>query len=301
MPGGGGQGGGGFGGGGGAGFFSVSEPMNAQFGSAIGGGQASVNAYANGQLSGGDVASLIMNLIDPVSWEHSGGEGVINVFGDAMVVRQTETNHAAISELLKQLQTEAFGHQPIEVSLWLIKADRELEQQLSELLTSKDAKQKLTDLSESTNGYHVDIRTVDRMNATMSDGVSTPVISSRVPVVGTNSSGSQPIISNVFEGFSAAAHSRILPASEGTGIQLRVSTQVTAIHDLVRRETSGRETDTFHLQTRDLNGTVLCEADKPTVAGRLSVRSGEEEDSNIEKWILVASVSLADNVVLDVD
>ena len=286
--GGGGLGGGGFGGGGGS-FFSISEPMSPQFGQVT--VQPTATAHTTQSSPIGDVVGLITTCVDPMSWQQSGGTAAITIFGDALVVRQTADNHAQISELLKNLRTEAIGEQVVAVSLWLIKADNDIRKALPELITTNTEAEELTQLAESTSGYHVEIKTLDRMNATVSDGDHTTVISSQIPSTGTNSSGYQPVITPLFDGFSAAVHPRILPVSEGEGIQLTVTARVTSIRNLVRHETTGRETDTYELLSRDVNGTVLCHPKKPIIIGSLSVRA-EEESELTDQWTLIASVSL---------
>lgn len=54
-------------------------------------------------------AEAIQGTVDPSSWERHGGPGSLRLLGDKLVVRQTQTNHAAIERLLNDLSRSSMN------------------------------------------------------------------------------------------------------------------------------------------------------------------------------------------------
>ena len=55
-------------------------------------------------LTKDDLTELVQNYVEPNSWEATEGLGMIQWFGDSLIVRQTEVAHVKIKQLLSKLK-----------------------------------------------------------------------------------------------------------------------------------------------------------------------------------------------------
>lgn len=223
---GGGQGGlggggmGGFGGGGlGGGQFSVpAEP--GQFGGS--GGEGGMGGFqlpwphAGGtSVNASTVAGLIQRIVAPDSWDTVGGVGVITVFGNVLIVRQTQAIQRDVSDLLTSLTDMVAEQQSFQLEAWWLPVSETVQGELKGILNGAhiDAAmtEKLTALCNAESGFHGTLRCREFAIGKMDSGEQTPVVAGSTPVVGAGSSGDQPVVQLLHLGLMLEARISSLP------------------------------------------------------------------------------------------
>ena len=303
-----GLGGGGMGGGmggGGQGMFSV--PVSPQFGGAAGG-------FGGGGLGGGgfggavdfgvvnhtvvdstdhhtSLIELLVAEIDPDSWEDNGGQATIRAVNNTLVVRQTEANHESITDFLKVFTEKTVGGQSVNVELWWLPVNAGARRNLEKALTEKDAIKALNELCESVGGYHGMIKGRNRVTSHVCSGHRMPLITGRVPLVGTEEVGYQPVVTHVNVGLFAEVQPRLQDAWEGDGIQLTIRTAMTTMPEQDTAEDTSGEIDRFQLGSQVLEGNVVCDAGQPVAVGSLSAVGLFPDDDEDRELVLIINVT----------
>lgn len=184
-----GGGGGGFGGGGGAGgggVFNIPPTVTPQFGVG-GGGPSNVRVMPRFE----DLEYLIENTIARSTWSSSGGEGHMSLFGDTLVITQTETVHDQIKTLLAMLRdVTAAKHRTINIkAIWLTIDETQLQQLVpkSNQVVDKDTLKKLV----GEHGRRAQITCFNTQTVHVASGNLKSSVESVVPVVGQHKLDSQ--------------------------------------------------------------------------------------------------------------
>ncbi|MEQ9407087.1 MAG: hypothetical protein RIK87_05150 [Fuerstiella sp.] len=305
MPPGAGPGGGGFGGGGG-GLFSVPTP--AQFGG--GGGMGGTGGGGMGGGFGGAVnfgiqqhsvidssdeheslIRLIMEHIDPDSWQDNGGEASISAANNTLLIRQTKANHDAIATFLKNFAAHTVGGQPLTVELWWLPLNAAAQRNLKQDLQADDAAAELSRLSESVGGYHGILKARNRITGHLCSGHRMPLVIGRVPVVGTDAIGHQPQVAHVNIGIMAEVTPQFQEDWQGDGIRLLLRTAMTTLQEHEQAAEHNGEIDRFQLGNHVLETNAVCQVGKPAVAGSLTAVGlfpDADEDRELVVVVLVS-------------
>lgn len=287
-----------FGGGGGQGYFSI--PTAPQFGG--GGGGLGGGGAVNFGIQRTDVydstdqhdaiLDLITQHVDTDSWEDNGGKATITAVNNSLLVKQTAENHAAIKAFLKQLADSTVGGQPMTIELWWLPLNAGAQRNLNKALNSKNAVAELGELCESVEGYHGTLKGRNRVTGNLCSGHRMPFIAGRVPVVGNNAMGTQPIMNQLNIGIMAQVTPRLQEAWQGDGVTIALQTAITTMKDFEPAHNSDDDVDRFQLGNQVLETSAVCEFDKPVVAGSLSaVGLFPSEDEEDRELIVVVRVT----------
>ena len=294
--GGGGLGGGGFGGG--QGMFSV--PVEPQFGGGggfggaidFGVGQTTVN-YSEDQHEA--ILNLIMENIDPDSWDDNGGQASITSVNNILVIRQTEENHNQIESFLRDFLEDTVGGQPLSIDVWWIPANAGTKRNLDQLLQAHRGDnsavvQALDELNESSGGYHGSLQCRNRVTSNLNSGHRVPLIISSVPVVGNSASEHNPVVSVTNIGINLQVTPRIQERWNHQGIRLEIMSEITTNAVPNEPAHSPGDIDRFTVGTHVLETNLVCQSGVPVVAGGLTAVGlfpGDEEDREMVLVVLV--------------
>ena len=305
QSGGGGLGGAGFGGGGGQGGGLFSVPTTAQFGGGGGGEGGGEGGFGGGQAGGGvgfgvpqhfvqnsyDAHESLINLIiahvDPESWDTNGGKGTVSAVDNTLLVRQTELNHDAIRAFLKEFAAKTVGGQPLSIELWWLPLNVTARRNLDNLLAGDDALAELNEISDSTDGYHGTLKVRNRVTGNLCSGHRMPLVLGQIPVVGANSSGLQPVVTQINIGINVEITAQLQQDWQGDGVRLALRTAMTTMTD---HESAGTDSDTidrFQLGNQILETNVVCAFDRPVVVGSLSAVGLYAEDDEDREIVVV--------------
>lgn len=291
--------------GGGQGLFSM--PVSPQFGGAAGG-------FGAGGLGGGgfggavdfgvvnhtvvdstdhhtSLIELLVAEIDTDSWVENGGQASIRAVNNTLIIRQTATNHESITEFLKVFTEKTVGGQPVAVELWWLPVNAGARRNMQKALADKNAITALNELCESVGGYHGMIKGRNRVTSHVCSGHRMPLVTGRVPVVGTEEVGYQPVVTHVNVGLFAEVQPRLQDAWEGDGVQVTFRTAMTTLPEQENAEDTSGEIDRFQFGSQVLEGNVVCDAGQPVAVGSLSAVGLFPDDDEDRELVLIVNVT----------
>ena len=310
LSGGGGLGGGGGAAGGGAGFFSV-PPVAVQMGGMQGGGfggggfggggfslgmpnpAAEAESYFMEEYTADGIAGLLIENVDPNSWDDYDGPGTLTPLGNTLLIRQTAEVHKKIGAFLKQLTAAVVGVDVYELEAWWIPGTPDERRKLNEIVQKAGRQTNwnlaLNTLTEQTGGFHGRLLCRERTTTHQASGIRRPLVVGSVPIVGGSSSMAQPIVSQVNIGLTVEA--TIIPVadylvsddSDDDFVYVNLRSAITSNAGPSQQSSRTGDIDRFEIGANVLESGTQLAVGRPTLVGTLTsvgIRPLEGEDEN---------------------
>ncbi len=154
------------------------------------------------------LSNLIVELVDPNSWEEAGGSvGHIKSFASLLVITQTEENHRKIQALLDEIRRNAGPSQIVAIrATWLVLSNNDVPRPASVVADDWLAKQKV----------YCEGRTVCFSGQTVhiTSGRGRTIVSDSTPIVGTSAVAFDPTMAQVQSGVSVQVAAQLVPGAE---------------------------------------------------------------------------------------
>jgi len=206
------------------------------------------------------------------------------VADNTLLIRQTESNHEAIRGFLKELTAQTVGGQPLSVELWWLPLNEAARRDLDSVLDGNHALTELNGLCESIGGYHGTLKVRNRVTGNLCSGHRMPLVLGQIPVVAANSSGLQPIVTQINVGINVEITPHLQQNWQGDGVRLALRTAITTMKDHDPATEDGDKIDRFQLGSQILETNAVCAFDVPVVVGSLSAVGlfpGDDEEREL--------------------
>ena len=237
--------------------------------------------------------SVIVNHVDIDSWEEHGGDATIMALNNTLLIRHHEATHKVIAALLKQLKRNLIGTQSVKVDLWWLPGDAETRRRLADAIRGKDPAGQLDALTEALKGFHRTVDVRDRTTGNVCNGHRVPLVVSRIPVVGGTGGGVgyQPVMSQVNVGLMAEVTPRIQDDWEGSEVEVSLRTALTSLDEHEPASDDNGNVDRFAFGHQVLETSLVCQLNRPIVAGTLSSLSAAKDGGENQGLTVVIQIS----------